>query len=179
MRKVNPNLNLRRNVEDLLNAVVIQAADDYRESAVKLMMEPENSDALHMMDECREFFFSENFRCFSALRGPDIFYRLDAEQRQYMERYQYFLEQKMKMLLEARAYEKSGLSDTGHLEIAAAAADQVLKISRKDWGVWSPIFRLTTREKKLIRKLRNRRKKLDEQKKRSERAGVSGAVRQD
>ena len=96
-----------------------------------------------------------------------------------MERYQYFLEQKMKMLLEARAYEKCGLSDTGHLEIAAAAADQVLKISRKDWGVWSPIFRLTTREKKLIRKLRNRRKKLDEQKKRSERAGVSGAVRQD
>lgn len=44
--------------ENLANAIVIQAAKDYRKSLSRLSRNPKNSDALKRKRECERFFHS-------------------------------------------------------------------------------------------------------------------------
>ena len=68
---------LKENMQGLFNAVVVQAADDYREATVTLMEKPDDKNALAMLEDCRSFFLSEDFCFFTSIPGADILHRLE------------------------------------------------------------------------------------------------------
>lgn len=69
-------------LRSLLNAVVLQAAKDYREAATEFKTttnEYRKFKAAEMMEDCEEFFLSERFRYFTKLSGKKIYERLKSE----------------------------------------------------------------------------------------------------
>ena len=66
-------------IQDLLNAVVIQAAEDFRDISVKLLMDPENSDLKREKNKIIRFFLSKDFNAFTRVQGKYILTRLQKE----------------------------------------------------------------------------------------------------
>lgn len=60
-----------RNYEDLANAIVLQAAKDYREALNKLKEEPENTGAKLMKVEVESFFRSSWYKELTSL-DPEL-----------------------------------------------------------------------------------------------------------
>ena len=89
-------------VQDLLHAVVVRAADDYREANVKMMIKPESSSARRTAKECREFFFSPEFSAYTTVEGAFILEKLDQELEAFKAEYKEYLDLEAKMLQEAR-----------------------------------------------------------------------------
>ncbi len=73
--------NIRRNMEDLMNAVVMQAVEDYREAYLKLMR-GENDQARKMLMKTEAFFQSEDFSCYTTVDGPRLLSRLKKEREE-------------------------------------------------------------------------------------------------
>lgn len=65
--------------EALGNAVVIQAAKDYREACAKLKKNPENVSAKAMKEETEKFFESQRFNMFTELDGKALLEALRKE----------------------------------------------------------------------------------------------------
>ena len=63
----------------LANAIVVQAADDYRDARRKLLKDPENKKALKTVDEVERFFRSPWFGSLTTLDGHKILERLKEE----------------------------------------------------------------------------------------------------
>ena len=89
-------------VQDLLHAVVVRAADDYREAKVKMMIKPESSSARKTAKECREFFLSPEFSAYTTVEGAFILEKLDQELDAFRAEYKEYLDLESKMLQEAR-----------------------------------------------------------------------------
>ncbi len=89
-------------VQDLLHAVVVQAADDYREAKVKMMIKPESSSARKTAKECREFFLSPEFSAYTTVEGAFILEKLDQELDAFKAKYKEYLDLESKMLQEAK-----------------------------------------------------------------------------
>ena len=89
-------------VQDLLNAVVVRAADDYREAKVKMMIKPESSSARKTAKECREFFLSPEFSAYTTVEGAFILEKLDQELDAFKAKYKEYLDLESKMLQEAK-----------------------------------------------------------------------------
>ena len=89
-------------VQDLLHAVVVRAADDYREAKVKMMIKPESSSARKTAKECREFFLSPEFSAYTTVEGAFILEKLDQELEAFKAEYKEYLDLEAKMLQEAR-----------------------------------------------------------------------------
>ena len=89
-------------VQDLLTAVVVRAADDYREAKVKMMIKPESSSARKTAKECREFFLSPEFSAYTTVEGAFILEKLDQELEAFKAEYKEYLDLESKMLQEAR-----------------------------------------------------------------------------
>lgn len=65
--------------EELGNAVVVQAADDYRAAVMRLRMFPRDEVARRMMKDAEEFFHSPRFSMFSSADPIAIFKQLQKE----------------------------------------------------------------------------------------------------
>ena len=89
-------------VQDLLNAVVVRAAEDYREAQVKYLMKPSNYYARKMAKECREFFLSPEFSAYTTVEGAFILQKLDQELDAFKVQYTDYLKTEALMLKEAR-----------------------------------------------------------------------------
>ena len=89
-------------VQDLLTAVVVRAADDYREAKVKMMIKPESSSARKTAKECREFFLSPEFSAYTTVEGAFILEKLDQELDAFKAKYKEYLDLESKMLQEAK-----------------------------------------------------------------------------
>lgn len=89
-------------VQDLLHAVVVRAADDYREAKVKMMIKPESSSARKTAKECREFFLSPEFSAYTTVEGAFILEKLDQELDAFKAKYKEYLDLESKMLQEAK-----------------------------------------------------------------------------
>ena len=89
-------------VQDLLHAVVVRAADDYREARVKMMIKPESSSARKTAKECREFFLSPEFSAYTTVEGAFILEKLDQELDAFKAKYKEYLDLEAKMLQEAK-----------------------------------------------------------------------------
>ena len=72
-------------VQDLLHAVVVRAADDYREANVKMIMKPSNYNARKTAKECRAFFLSPEFSAYTTVEGAFILEKLDQETQYILE----------------------------------------------------------------------------------------------
>ncbi len=66
-------------VQDLLNAVVVQAAEDYREYSAKLIVKPGSRQAAKELEEVMTFFLSEDFCFDTKVGGKYILEKLEKE----------------------------------------------------------------------------------------------------
>ena len=89
-------------VQDLLHAVVVRAAEDYREANVKMIMKPSNYNARKTAKECRAFFLSPEFSAYTTVEGAFILEKLDKELDAFKVQYADYLKTEAEMLQEAR-----------------------------------------------------------------------------
>ena len=66
-------------VQDLLNAVVVQAAVDYREYSAKLLVHPDDTEVAEGKEEVESFFLSEDFCFYTRVGGDYILNKLKEE----------------------------------------------------------------------------------------------------
>ena len=67
------------NYETLANAIVVQAAKDYRAARRKLRKDPYNTKALHTVRDVEEFFRSDWFKVLTLMDGGTILKLLEEE----------------------------------------------------------------------------------------------------
>ena len=89
-------------VQDLLNAVVVQAAEDYREYSVKLLLNPDDQEITKEREAVRRFFLSEDFKVYTTVAGSRILSRLEEEERNVKRSYQKIRAREAELALEAR-----------------------------------------------------------------------------
>ena len=65
--------------QTLANAIVIQAAKDYREALTKLKKYPNNTEALTVKDDCERFFRSSWYEALTEVDGSFLMKKLRAE----------------------------------------------------------------------------------------------------
>jgi hypothetical protein len=70
---------LRKQYEDLANAVVATAADDWRRAVKRLKKDPESGHAKAMKDECEKFLTSGYIGRFTSVDGNLILRMLERE----------------------------------------------------------------------------------------------------
>ena len=68
-------------VQDLLNAVVVQATEDYREYSAKLIVKPGSRQAAKDLEEVKSFFLSEDFCFYTKVGGDYVLKKLEEEKR--------------------------------------------------------------------------------------------------
>ena len=64
----------------LANAIIIQAADDYRTSLRRLKLNRMNREYLRMKEECERFFRSQWFEQLTNIDGKTIMMRIQKEE---------------------------------------------------------------------------------------------------
>lgn len=62
--------------ENLAQAVIVQAAKDYRSAAIQHKKHPKRIVHILMMQDCEEFFLSDWFRLMTELDGENLLRRL-------------------------------------------------------------------------------------------------------
>lgn len=65
--------------ENLANAIILQAAKDYREARKKLRKRPKNEDAKLMISDCEAVFRSEWFKALTNIDGEMLLEKLREE----------------------------------------------------------------------------------------------------
>ena len=153
--------NVRYNkgpVQDLLNAVVVQAAEDYREYSGRLLVNPEDREAAEGVEEVKSFFLSEDFCFYTRVEGSYILKKLEEEQRVSAALFSEFRE-KTGMLVEIwHEFSASGYQDTGKLEKADSLIIRVKEIREKPPNGWKKLFVFKTAEKRAIKNIERWRK---------------------
>lgn len=71
--------NTQTNYQNLANAVVIQAARDYRKAVMKLKKYPKNDDALRTKAELEEFFYSDWYSTLININPNYLIMQLEKE----------------------------------------------------------------------------------------------------
>ena len=84
-------------MQDLFNAVVEQAAEDYRDYSVKLLRNPADVEAENEKEEVIAFFLSRYFNIYTTARGKNILAGLEAEEKKMAELFSEFREKKAAM----------------------------------------------------------------------------------
>ena len=113
-----------RNIEDLLNAVVVRAAEDYREAYVTLMKR-DSSRARAMLKETEEFFRSDGFRFFTEADGPKILSMLEQERQECEKLIPELLNARKRMASSWQYFCRSGKKDDHMLDSFLFFADSV------------------------------------------------------
>ena len=70
---------MRKNWEDLANAIILKAVDDYRLASQRIRSVPDDEKSRKRMREVERFFRSEWFRQLSDIDGSTILYNLRRE----------------------------------------------------------------------------------------------------
>ena len=65
--------------ENLANAVILRAVEDYRVAMRRLAINPKYPEALRMKADCEEFFLSTWFSELTKLDGADLLKKLKEE----------------------------------------------------------------------------------------------------
>lgn len=68
-----------RNYEELVQAIVVQAAKDYRKTLKRLILRPDDEAANYHKDEIEEFFRSDWFMDMTTADGEYIIHALQQE----------------------------------------------------------------------------------------------------
>lgn len=65
--------------QELANAVVLQAAKDYREALCRLKKHPDDGYSIKTKKECEKFFLSQRFDVFTDLDGKALMEKIRKE----------------------------------------------------------------------------------------------------
>lgn len=140
-------------MQDLFNAVVEQAAEDYRDYSVKLLRNPADVEAENEKEEVIAFFLSRYFNIYTTARGKNILAGLEAEEKKMAELFSEFREKKAAMTACWKQFHAGGHSDRLLLEKAVLLARRIRKIQAVPERAWKDLFVLKTREKTAMRKI--------------------------
>ena len=151
-------------VQDLLNAVVVQAVEDYREYSAKLIVQPGSRQAAKDLEEVISFFLSEDFCFYTSVPGADILHRLEKEQEENRKIVEAFRELKVELARARQAFVESNYCDEAILEKGAIIAASLKDMSRQAKRQWKQLFRLERRDKKMMQDFENWRRELKWQK---------------
>ena len=66
-------------LQELANAIVLQATRDYRAALKRLMRHPSDGYAKRTKKECEEFFLSQRFDIFTGIDGKGLMEKLREE----------------------------------------------------------------------------------------------------
>ena len=66
-------------LQELANAVVLQAAKDYRAALKRQKKHPRDGYAIKMQKECERFFLSQRFDIFTGIDGKGLMEKLREE----------------------------------------------------------------------------------------------------
>ena len=69
-----------KNYQNLANAIILQAVEDWRNAVWTLKKDPKNLAAVKEKKECENFFLSSYFDILTAIRGDDLLRRLKEEE---------------------------------------------------------------------------------------------------
>ena len=158
---------LKENMQGLFNAVVVQAADDYREATITLMEKPDDKAALAMLEDCQSFFLSEDFCFYTSIPGADILHRLEMEKEENRKKVEAFLELKAELVRARQEFVDSDYSDEAILGKAEVIAAGLKKMSLHTKGTWKKLYTLERKDKKIMQDFENWRRELKWQKKAS------------
>ena len=153
-------------VQDLLNAVVVQAAEDYREYSAKLIVKPGSRQAAKDLEEVISFFLSEDFCFYTKVGGDYILKKLEEEKRTAEKLSLEFRAMAGELVKMSKEFSAGGYQDIGKLEQAASLIQRVKEIQKHPLPGWKKLFVLKTAEKTAIRNLKRWRQEY-EQKNRS------------
>ena len=135
--------------QDLLNAVVVQAAVDYREYSVRMMVNPDDWYAGKELEEVKSFFLSPRFGWYTTVSGQFILRELAAEQQKVRDDYSKWLGDKALLEKEEQKLAKLLLQweITGSVDIRQQGSMQEEKVESllKDLEKKRQAFPLTIR----------------------------------
>ena len=117
-------------VQDLLNAVVVQAANDYREYAAKLIVKPGSRQAATDLKEVKSFFLSADFCFYTSVSGGYILKKLEEELAAFDDVYQVYRQTEAELKRAARRAAKL-LLQKQKCEANAAAIEKELPDAEK------------------------------------------------
>jgi hypothetical protein len=140
-------------MQDLLNAVVIQAAEDYREYSVKLLLSPEDEGAANEKEEVIAFFLSRDFNFYTTASGKNILTRLEAEETEMTDLFTEFREKKAAMIECWKQFHAGKHADRLLLEELVLLARRIREIQAIPERAWKDLFVLKTREKTVMKKI--------------------------
>ncbi|MBQ8075397.1 MAG: hypothetical protein IJ237_05355 [Oscillospiraceae bacterium] len=143
-----------RHVQTLLNAVVMQAAEDYRMYSAKLLKRPGSKQAAEEKEMIRSFFLSQYFEMYTTAEGAYILKKLESEEQEMQQNYE---KRNHISLCLCEIWEKIRLGDgpdPDQLQEAQNLAKQLKSFEKEVPDVWQNLFRLTTKEKEIIRMLK-------------------------
>ena len=79
MKRVDDNSNLEPE-QRLANAIIVQAADDYRTCVRNLKINPKHKESLAMLQDCESFFRSEWYQMLTTVDGEMIMRKIREEE---------------------------------------------------------------------------------------------------
>ena len=68
-----------KNYQNLANAIIIRAVEDWRDAVRRLKRKPNNKQALEEKESCEDFFLSDWFDILTSVRGEDLLRKLKEE----------------------------------------------------------------------------------------------------
>ena len=155
---------LKENMQELFNAVVVQAAVDYRRASIRLMKKPDDKAALAMLEDCRSFFLSDDICFYTSVPGAVILHRLEMEQEENRKKVEEFRELKTELAKARQMFVDSNYRDEAILEEAAIIAAGLKEMSLHTKGTWKKLYTLERKDKKIMQDFENWRRELKWQK---------------
>ncbi len=141
-------------VQDLLNAVVVQAAEDYREAYISLVGKPGNRKDTRMLEETEQFFLSPYFGVYTTADGKAILRELIKERVLVLEQAEQYGEARSLFLPAWERFRKSGQEED--LAEAVRLKEVLLDLRGKRPGFARSLFRLGKKEKEIMKQLEDR-----------------------
>ena len=139
-------------VQDLLNAVVVQAAEDYRDYCARLLKDPDDQEAKKEREAVRRFFLSEDFKVYTTVSGSHILSRLEDEQKDVKKSFQKIRDREAELAFEARKCAKFLIQ----WQTAESESDELLqKGQEREKLVRNLIEELRAEKEKLPKEIRN------------------------
>ncbi len=138
-------------VQDLLNAVVVQAAEDYREAYINLVGKPGNRKDLRMLEETELFFLSPYFGLYTTADGKAILRELIKERVLVLGQAVQFCEARSLLVSAWERFRKSGHEED--LKEAVRLKGVLLSLRGKRPGFARSLFRLDKEEKGIMKQL--------------------------
>ena len=146
--------------QDLLNAVVVQAAQDHRSAFMKLYRDPDDRQARKEKEETESFFLSEKFEVYTRVAGSYLLRKLREEEEEIVRDHE-----KFQMLVpELCSVWKRNLSggEEEDLRSAAKIRKAIESILESVPEYAASLFILGKEEKKIMKEIKIREEKLDD-----------------